>query len=250
MAAATLSQPEGRRDVCYEGGMTRAVIFDVDGVLVDSYAAHFASWRAVLREHGLDLSEADFAGTFGRTSREIIRQFWGDEVGDAAAREIDERKEALYRDIVSRDFPAMDGAVELIDALHGASFRLAVGSSGPPPNVELTLERLGRRAAFSAVVTGREVTRGKPDPQVFLLAAERLGVEPARCAVVEDAAPGIRAARAAGMAGVALVGTASEDVLREAGAVLVVRSLRELSPDRIARSIDQRGANAPQRRSS
>ncbi|MEW6272954.1 MAG: HAD family phosphatase [Thermodesulfobacteriota bacterium] len=232
--------------------MPRAVIFDVDGVLVDSYAAHYASWRDALRENGLELSEDDFARTFGRTSREVIRELFRGEVDDAQVREIDARKEALYRDVVARDFPAMDGAVELVDALHAAGFLLAVGSSAPPPNVELTLERLGRRAAFAVAVTGRDVTRGKPDPQVFEIAAERLGIEPARCAVIEDAALGIAAASAAGMTPVALVGTAREEQLREAGAALVVRSLRELGPEAIARAIDAHVARrrAQPRRSS
>lgn len=208
----------------------RAVIFDVDGVLVDSYAAHFESWREVLEQNGLELTEDGFARTFGRTSREIIAQFWGDDVDPERSREIDDRKEALYRDIVRRKFPAMDGAVELIDALHASGVLLGVGSSAPPENVRLTLEMLGRADAFSAVVTGRDVTRGKPDPQVFLIGAERLGVEPASCVVVEDAPAGIRAAAAARMAPVALLGTATEEALREAGARLVVRSLRDLTP--------------------
>lgn len=218
--------------------MTRAVIFDVDGVLVDSYDAHFRSWRDVLAEHGLALDEAGFAQTFGRTSREIIAKMWGDGVDDARARAIDDRKEALYRDLVRDAFPGMAGAVALIDALLAAGFVLGVGSSAPPENVELTLSCLGRRAAFSAIVTGRDVTRGKPDPQVFLLAAERLGVTPAQCVVIEDAPAGVRAAVAAGMAGVALLGTAPAETLAEAGARLTVGSLDELSPAVLARLLD------------
>ena len=221
--------------------MRRAVIFDVDGVLVDSYDAHFRSWRDVLREHGFDMTEAEFARTFGRTSREIIGQFWGDAVDDADARAIDDHKEALYRDLVRDEFPAMDGAVALIDALATAGFALAVGSSAPPENVLLTLDGLGRRDAFAAIVTGRDVTRGKPDPQVFQLAAERLGVQPACCAVVEDAPAGVRAAAAAGMANVALLGTAPRELLLEAGARLTVESLRELTPDVFVRLIEGGG---------
>ena len=218
--------------------MQRAVIFDVDGVLVDSWDAHFRSWRDVLREHGLDMSEDEFGRTFGRTSREIIRSFWGDEVDDATARAIDDRKEALYRDLVREAFPVMDGAVALIDALRAAGFVLGVGSSAPPENVVLSLEGLERREAFGAIVTGRDVTRGKPDPQVFQLAAERLGVAPGQCAVIEDAPAGVRAAAAAGMANVALLGTAPRETLLEAGACLTVESLRALTPEVIARLID------------
>jgi beta-phosphoglucomutase len=218
--------------------MRRAVIFDVDGVLVDSYDAHFRSWRDILREQGLDMSEAEFAETFGRTSREIIRRYWGDAVDDATARAIDDRKEALYRDLIRATFPAMEGAVAIIDALRAAGFALAVGSSAPPENVHLTLDLLGCSDAFAAIVTGRDVTRGKPDPQVFQLAGERLGIAPDHCAVIEDAPAGIRAANAARMASVALVGTASRETLREVGAHLTVDSLRELSPDVLTRLID------------
>ena len=225
--------------------MKRAVIFDVDGVLVDSYAGHFESWRVILEENGLELTEDDFAHTFGRTSREIITKFWGDGVDAARSRAIDDRKEALYRDIVRKDFPAMAGAVELIDALAAAGFALGVGSSAPPENVELSLDCLGRRDAFSAVVTGRDVTRGKPDPQVFLLAAERLGVAPARCAVIEDAPAGIQAAEAAGAASIALLGTAPSERLVAAGAHLVVRTLGELSVQGIASLIDAHALSAP-----
>jgi len=215
----------------------RAVIFDVDGVLVDSYDAHLRSWVLMAREHGLAITEDEFASTFGQTSREIIARFWGPDLDDAARAALDARKEAIYRDLIRADFPAMDGAAPLIDALAADGFLLAVGSSGPPENIELTLERLGRRDRFHAVVTGRDVTRGKPDPQVFEIAAARMSVPADRCVVVEDAPVGIDAARAAGMASVALVGTASPQ--RLAGADLVVRSLRELDPTRLGALLER-----------
>jgi beta-phosphoglucomutase len=125
----------------------------------------------------------------------------------------------------------MDGAIELIDALIADGFQLAVGSSGPPENVALVLEKLGRASKFSAVVTGNDVSRGKPDPQVFQLAAEKLNVPAASCAVVEDAVHGVEAARRAGMASIGLTGTVNAEAL--SGADLVVNSVRELTPSRI-----------------
>lgn len=208
-----------------------AVIFDLDGVLVDSYDAHYKSWRMMYAEHGRDYSEAAFAADFGRTSRDILRRAFASQLSDAQIRQMDERKEAFYRDIISREFPGMNGAVELIDALAEDGFLLAIGSSGPAENIKLSLERLGRRERFSAVVTGADVTRGKPDPQVFLLASERLGVPPAKCAVVEDAPHGIEAARRAGMTAVALTGTTTRDNLAHAD--LVIDSLRELDAARL-----------------
>lgn len=223
---------------------TRAVIFDVDGVLVDSYDAHFQSWLALAKETGASFGEREFAATFGRTSREIIREFWRTQPRsgwtDAEIRMLDDRKEALYRAIIERDFPAMDGAVELIDALKRDGLLLAVGSSGPPENVALTLKKLGRADAFDAQVTGLDVTRGKPDPQVFQVAADRLGVPPQRCLVIEDAPAGIEAAKAARMAAVALLSTGRRRGDFDAvGPDLVVALLRELSPRALRNLIAQ-----------
>lgn len=210
-----------------------AVIFDMDGVLVDSYRPHWKSWLRMAAKVGRELSEAKFVQTFGRTSREIIAEHWGHgSLTDAEITEFDRRKEALYREIVADNFPAMDGADELIRSLHAAGFRLAVGSSGPPENVALAIDRLGVGPLFQTLVTGADISRGKPDPQVFLITAERLGVPPARCAVIEDAPVGIVAANAAGMASIALVSTGhTRDSVSAAD--VIVDSLLELSPERI-----------------
>jgi beta-phosphoglucomutase len=179
------------------------------------------------------VTETDFALQFGRTSREIIAAYWGEGTyDDGRIAALDDRKESLFREILEADFPLMPGAAELLESLHGAGFALAVGSSGPPENIELVLGKLGKGDLFGAVVTGMDVTRGKPDPQVFLIAAERLGVPPGRCAVVEDAPPGVAAANAAGMAS---IGFASTGRTREslAEADLTIDSLQELSPEAI-----------------
>ena len=212
-------------------------IFDMDGVLVDTYHAHFESWLAMAEPEGLTFTVAEFAPTFGRTSREIIAHFWGDgRYNDREIAELDDRKEAAFREIIAADFPAMPGVGELLGALHQRGFRLALGSSGPPENIDLVLDRLDARKLFDAIVTGMDVTRGKPDPQVFLIAAERLGVPPERCAVVEDAPAGVAAANAAGMLSIGLASTGrTRESLAEAD--LVVDSLAELSPKLLAELI-------------
>ena len=209
-----------------------AVIFDIDGVLVNSYQAHFQSWLDLEKEFGTRMTEAAFASTFGRTSREIIREMWGSGLSEDKIAAMNSRKEVLYREILKRHVPIMEGAVNLIDSLTRAGFLLAVGSSAPPVNVALSIQSLGRAEAFATVVTGLDVTRGKPDPQVFLLAAERSGVEPRNCAVIEDSTAGVAAAIAAGMRAIAITGTNSSEKLRHAH--LVINSLDELTPKRIA----------------
>lgn len=213
------------------------VIFDVDGVLVDSYDAHYQSWILLGREQGFGMSEEQFVATFGRTSREVIRECWPHlATSDEQVKQLDDRKEELYREILRQDVPAMDGVHELIDALSAANFALAVGSSGPPPNVDLTLEKLDRRDSFQAVVTGMDVQFGKPDPQVFLLGAQRLGLLPQQCLVIEDAPAGVQAAHAGGMVciGLASRGRNPHDLLE---ADYQVASLRDIDPDLVARLI-------------
>ncbi|MGB2782289.1 MAG: HAD family phosphatase [Phycisphaerae bacterium] len=217
----------------------RAVIFDVDGVLVDSYRAHLEAWQRLASRLGLGMSEEQFASMFGRRNRDIIRHHWGRHVPDDRVEACGDWKEVQYREILQADFPAMDGAAELLDALKAAGFALAVGSSGPPENVRIALEGLGRAHLFDATVCGTEVRIGKPDPEVFLKAAEKLGVEPRFSAVVEDSTAGIEAARRAGMTAIALVGTATRETLQKAGAGLVVESLRKLHPGLIAELIEK-----------
>jgi len=207
---------------------TYAAIFDMDGVLVDTYHAHYQSWLAMAQAEGFSFTEEQFAETFGRTSREIIAHFWGEgRLSDRQIAEMDEQKEAAFRRIIEQNFPAMPGAAELLESLHQAGFALAVGSSGPPENVELVVDKLGVRELLGAVVTGRDVHRGKPDPEVFLIAAE-------------DAPAGIEAARRAGMrsVGLASTGRKPEDL---AAADLVVASLDELKPQRLRELIDRAG---------
>ena len=213
-----------------------AVIFDVDGVLIDSYAPHFQSWQRMFGEIGGEFTDEEFRRTFGRTNRDIFAELYPGQMDEEQSRRLGDRKEELYREIIRETFVPLPGVVALIDALDVAGFKLAVGSSGPPPNVALTLEKLGRADRFSAAVTGADVTRGKPDPQVFLIAADRLGVPPHRCAVIEDAPPGVEAANRAGMTSIAVLGTATRENL--AHAKLVVDSLKELTPQRIANLID------------
>jgi beta-phosphoglucomutase len=215
-----------------------AVIFDVDGVLIDSYQAHWRSWQALALQTGVSFAEQDFAASFGRTSRDVIRKHWPELQSEQAVNYLDDRKESLFRDEISMNFPQMPGAVELIDQLHDAGFLLAAGSSAPPANVHLTLDRLDRADAFSAIITGRDVTRGKPDPQVFLLSSQKLNVPPSQCAVIEDAPAGIQAARSAKMLAIALLSTGRhrEDFI-DCLPDIWASSLRELTPQRIAEAI-------------
>ncbi len=202
------------------------VIFDMDGVLVDSYRPHFESWRRLAAEIGHELTEERFAGTFGRTSREIIAELF--HVADPAiAARWDDRKEAIYREIIRNNVSIMPGATDLIAALHASGFRLAIGSSGPRENIELVSREMNLDLWMSATVTGADVTRGKPDPEVFLVAADRLRIPARSCLVIEDAPAGLAAARAAGMK---CVGLLSPHGARSLEADVTVAKLSEITP--------------------
>jgi beta-phosphoglucomutase len=218
----------------------RAVIFDMDGVLIDSYHAHLESWQRLGKELGRPVTEEMFVPTFGRRNIEVFTQLWGSEFPAGEVEHWDAWKEITYRKIITERFPGMDGAGELLDALKAAGFALAIGSSGPIENVEAALAGLGRPDTFEAIVSRNDVSRGKPDPEVFLKTAEKLRIGPRRCAVVEDAFVGLEAASRAGMAPIALVGTYLREELAPKAA-LVVDSLRELTPEIIAQLIDRAG---------
>jgi beta-phosphoglucomutase len=208
------------------------VIFDIDGVLLDSYKIHYQCWRALAEKHAITLREREFDSLFGRRGNEIVREIWGKNLPPEQVVSIHRQKQALYREKLQGNFPEMEGAIQLIDGLAAEGFVLGIGSSAPPENVEVSLNGLDRTDSFKAVVSGDDVTRGKPDPQVFLLAAQRMAVGPSSCAVIEDAPAGIAAALAAGMTAIALAGTAPRESLTMAH--LVVTSLRQLTPQQIS----------------
>lgn len=175
------------------------VIFDMDGVLVDSWDAHFLTWRECCRRHGRDCTLKEFMQGFGRTSREFIQETWADPPDDEFIKAFDQEKELLYRDSIRANFPRMPGAIELIRLLSSAEVPMAVGSSGPRKNIDEVLRLLGADELIKICISGADVTRGKPDPEVFLKAAAAMNLPPARCIVLEDAPVGIEAALAAGM---------------------------------------------------
>jgi beta-phosphoglucomutase len=212
-----------------------AVIWDVDGTLVDTAEFHFQAWVELARQLGRSFSRADFAATFGRRNPEIIHQVFGTHYSDAEVADLGYRKEELYKAAARQGVALLPGVRPLLEALHTAGFRQAIGSSAPRGNLDLILGLTGTAHLFDAVVSMEDTQRGKPDPQVFQVAAARVGVEPAHCVVVEDAVAGVQAAKAGGMKCIAVrfVGHHPEAALRQAGADLVVKTLEEVSLEKI-----------------
>ncbi|WP_431477556.1 HAD family hydrolase [Massilia eburnea] len=186
----------------------RAFIFDMDGTIVDNMGFHTRSWLEFFGRRGQAVDEAAFfAATAGRTGHEIMRQYLGEGLAHDDVTALIGEKEVLYREIYAPHLRAVEGFGALVSAAQAAGIRLAVGTAAPPCNVDFTLDGLGVRELFDTVVGAADVKRGKPEPDVFLLAAERCGADPAHCIVFEDAPLGVEAARRAGMRCVVLTTT-------------------------------------------
>lgn len=212
--------------------MADAVLWDVDGTLVDTAELHFAAWVEFCREIDREFTRADFAATFGHRNAEIFGYLFPGGLDASQAAAWGDRKEDLYRAATrAAGVELLPGVRPLLVALHAAGFLQGLGSSAPRANLALLTELTGVRQFLSTVVAAEDTQRGKPDPQVFLLGAERLGVPPARCVVVEDAVAGVQAAKAAGMKCIAVrfVAHHSEEKLRAAGADLIVPSLESVT---------------------
>ena len=205
----------------------RGVIFDLDGVLIDSADAHLESWRVLARRRGRTISEESFLSTFGRSNADIVPLLFPEEATPEGLRKISEEKESVYRDLVRGRLPVMPGAPELVRGCHAAGLRLAIGSSTPPENIALALEEMGVAECVPVLVSGDDVARGKPDPEVFLTAARRLGLPASECVFIEDAPAGVEAALRAKMR---VAAVATTHPAEELGAAHCVKaSVAELS---------------------
>lgn len=216
------------------------VIFDLDGVLVDTGWAHKQSWYDLAEKEGFGISDAFFYRTFGMQNAQIIPMLLGRTPSAAEISRLSRWKEQRYRELIAEKLTLSQGTKKLLDDLHRAGFLMAIGSSAPRANLDLILDHLSLRGYFSAWVTHEDVSRGKPAPDTFLKAAEKLGLRPARCMVIEDAVQGVEAAKAAGMAVVAVTTTRGRADLAQAD--VVVDDLSELRAEDFARLLTKRSA--------
>jgi beta-phosphoglucomutase family hydrolase len=206
-------------------GKDRAFIFDMDGTIVDNMAFHTKSWLAFFARRGQQLdADAFFKATAGRQGKEIMRAHLGEHLSDDEAATLDLEKESLYRELYAPHRKTVDGFDELVEQAKLRGVALAVATAAPNANIEFTLDGLDLRRHFDAVVGAADVARGKPNPDVFLKAAERCGVAPEHCIVFEDAPLGVEAARRAGMRAVVLTTTLPADAFAQYDNVIHIAS--------------------------
>jgi beta-phosphoglucomutase len=202
------------------------VIFDLDGVLVDTGWAHKQSWYDLAEKEGFDMSDDFFYKTFGMRNDQIIPMFTGQGTSSEEVERLSQWKEERYRELIVENLILPPGVGELLDDLKRSGFLMAVGSSAPKANLDLVLESVKIRDCFKACVTGEEVVEGKPAPETFVKAAQKLGLPSDCCVVVEDAVQGVEAGKAAGMSVVAVTTTRDRSALSAAD--IIVDGLGEL----------------------
>ena len=202
------------------------VIFDLDGVLVDTGWAHKQSWYDLAEKEGFDMSDDFFYSTFGMRNDQIIPIFTGGGASSEEVKRLSQWKEEHYRELIAEKLILPPGVGELLGDLKRSGFLLAVGSSAPKANLDLVLERVKIQDYFDACVTGEEVVEGKPAPETFVTAARKLGLPPNRCVVVEDAVQGVEAGKAAGMPVIAVTTTRDRSALSAAD--IIVDDIGEL----------------------
>jgi HAD superfamily hydrolase (TIGR01509 family) len=172
----------------------------MDGTLIDSEEFHWKSWYLTLQDEGITITRKQFLSSFGQRNDSIVPQWLGSSAAPERVARIAEAKEITYRNLVRRyGISPLPGVTNWLHWLSREGWRQAIASAAPRANIETVLEVLSATHIFDAIISGEDVHKGKPDPEVYLLAAERLGVVPDHCIVVEDAVAGIEGARAAGM---------------------------------------------------
>jgi len=207
------------------------VIWDMDGVIADTGPYHLKAWQQVFHERGVRFTEEDFKRHFGQRNDTIIRDTLGKQTSDDEIEIIAGKKEEAFRQSARDNISPFPGVMKLLAALGEHGIKQALASSAPMENIRLITDGLGITYCFQAIVSGRDVTEGKPSPQGFLLAARQLDIEPEHCAVIEDAVAGVAAAKGAGMRCIAVTNTNGREGLAEAD--LVVDTLETISVNNI-----------------
>jgi beta-phosphoglucomutase family hydrolase len=198
----------------------KAVLWDMDGVISDSYSFHFTAWQEIFARRRMEFTREDFTGLLGSRNDFIISEVMGKRLPERNIKSMAREKEESFRQKAAGRIKPFPGVVALLNALKKGNFRLGLVSSAPMENIDFALGELDLAGAFDCIVSGQDVSEGKPSAQIYLLAAEKLRATPSDCVVIEDSPLGVKAAKAAGMKCLAVTNTHRRESLREADTVV------------------------------
>lgn len=214
--------------------LTWAALFDMDGVLVDNTDFHINAWLQFAQKYGRPLTKAQYLEHInGHVSADAMAYVFQRPISPGELIVLTEEKEAIYRELYRPHMEPTPGLLDFLNALKAQGVKLAVGTSAPESNVHFTLDGLPLRPYFDAIVDASMIQHGKPDPEIYLTAAQKVGVEPARCVVFEDAFAGIEAGIRAGMKVVALATTHTHEELADTGVSLIVDDFTKLTVEQV-----------------
>ncbi|MDH5364222.1 MAG: HAD-IA family hydrolase [Dehalococcoidia bacterium] len=198
----------------------KAILWDMDGVIADSYSFHFAAWQEIFAKRGIKFTKEDFTKLFGTRNDFIIGSIMSRELPERDVKIMVQEKEEKFRRKATGNIKPFPGAVRLLNAIKKGNFKLGLVSSTPKENIDLVLSELNLEGMFDSIIFGQEVSESKPSPQIYLLAARELEVTPNDCLVIEDSPLGVEAAKTAGMKCLAIANTHPRQKLQEADKVI------------------------------
>ena len=199
----------------------KAVIFDLDGTLIDNNAFHLLAWKKYLKNIGIDIAEDEYRKNInGRTNKDAIEYIYKRKMTDQEAMVFALEKEAVYRDIYAPSIKPVNGLLELLDILHQLEIPMAIATSGIQVNIDFMFEHIPIKQYFKVVVNSAHIRKGKPDPEIYIKAADLLNIPTQNCLAFEDAAVGVTSAKGAGMKVIALTTTQLKEELAEADMII------------------------------
>ncbi|HEX8460017.1 MAG TPA: HAD family phosphatase [Segetibacter sp.] len=210
----------------------KAVLFDLDGTLLDNNEVHHKAWKKYLKDNDKEISDEDFKENIsGRTNQDAVEHIYDKKMSQEEAEKYYLKKEEIYREMYEPDIKAIAGLEKFLKDLQSHDITMAISTSGIQVNIDFMFEHVKIKEYFKKIVNSNDIENGKPDPEIFLKTAEELGIPPENCIVFEDSLSGVKAGKAAGMKVVALTTTHSEEELNEAD--LVIKDYTEIDFDKL-----------------
>jgi beta-phosphoglucomutase len=214
----------------------KAALFDIDGTLMDNNEYHKMAWMQYLEGQGREMSDEEFKkNVSGRTNLDAVQRIYGKEMSDEEASKYYLAKEEIYRKLYRPYISPIHGLLEFLKDLHDHGIVMAIATSGIQVNIDFMFEHIPIKQYFKEVIQSKDITKGKPDPEIFIKAAQAVGFPPENCVVFEDSLAGVKAAKKAGIKVVALTTSEEKKDLKKAD--LVIKNYNEINYEKLVSMI-------------